>query len=39
MHLSLRRLLRRPPVWHVANRDVFVCENPKIVAIVVITPK
>jgi uncharacterized protein (TIGR02679 family) len=33
MHLSLRSLLRRPPTWHVAQRDVFVCENPNIVAI------
>jgi uncharacterized protein (TIGR02679 family) len=33
VHLSLRRLLRRPPIWQVANRDVFVCENPNIVAI------
>jgi len=33
VHLSLRRLLRRPPAWAVAGRDVFVCENPDIVAI------
>ena len=33
VHLSLRSLLRRPPTWHVAQRDVFVCENPNIVAI------
>lgn len=33
LHLSLRRLLRRPPGWVVADRDVFVCENPDIVAI------
>jgi uncharacterized protein (TIGR02679 family) len=33
LHLSLRRLLRRPPAWVVADRDVFVCENPDIVAI------
>jgi uncharacterized protein (TIGR02679 family) len=33
VHLSLRTLLRRPPTWHVAQRDVFVCENPNIVAI------
>jgi uncharacterized protein (TIGR02679 family) len=25
--------LRRPLTWHVAHRDVFVCENPNIVAI------
>jgi uncharacterized protein (TIGR02679 family) len=33
VHLSLRSLLRRPPTWQVAHRDVFVCENPNIVAI------
>ena len=33
VHLSLRRLLRHPPAWAVADRDVFVCENPDIVAI------
>jgi uncharacterized protein (TIGR02679 family) len=33
LHLSLRRLLRRPPAWAVANREVFVCENSNIVAI------
>jgi len=33
MHLSLRRLLRRPPAWAAAGRDVFVCENPNVVAI------
>ena len=33
VHLSLRRLLRRSPDWQVAQRDVFVCENPNIVAI------
>jgi uncharacterized protein (TIGR02679 family) len=33
VHLSLRALLRRPPTWHVAHRDVFACENPNIVAI------
>ena len=33
LHLSLRRLLRRPPPWNVAGRDVFVCENPNVVAI------
>ena len=33
MHISLRRLLRRPPQWDVAGREVFVCENPNIVAI------
>jgi len=33
VHISLRRLLRRPPEWDVAGREVFVCENPNIVAI------
>ncbi|HEY3659307.1 MAG TPA: TIGR02679 family protein [Steroidobacteraceae bacterium] len=33
VHLTLRSLLRRPLTWHVAHRDVFVCENPNIVAI------
>jgi uncharacterized protein (TIGR02679 family) len=33
LHLSLRRLLRRPPAWAVAHRDVFVCENSNVVAI------
>jgi uncharacterized protein (TIGR02679 family) len=33
VHISLRRLLRRPPALRVAGRDVFVCENPNIVAI------
>ncbi|MEP7099026.1 MAG: TIGR02679 family protein [Burkholderiales bacterium] len=32
-YLSLRRLLRAPPVWAVAGRTVFVCENPNLVAI------
>ncbi|MDQ8022068.1 MAG: TIGR02679 family protein [Moraxellaceae bacterium] len=31
--ISLRRLLRSMPAWNVAERDVFVCENPNIVAI------
>jgi len=33
VHLSLRALLRQPPAWEVAGRDVFVCENPAVVAI------
>ena len=33
VHLSLRKLLRDPPVWAVLDRDLFVCENPSIVAI------
>jgi uncharacterized protein (TIGR02679 family) len=31
--ISLRKLVRSPPAWNVANRDVFVCENPNIVSI------
>lgn len=33
LHISLRKLLRNVPKWPVAGRDVFVCENPNIVAI------
>jgi uncharacterized protein (TIGR02679 family) len=33
LHLSLRRLLRSPPAWTVTGREVFVCENPNVVAI------
>lgn len=32
-YLSLRRLLRTPPRWAVADLPVFVCENPNLVAI------
>lgn len=32
-YLSLRRLLRTPPVWAVSGVTVFVCENPNLVAI------
>lgn len=32
-YLSLRRLLRSPPRWQVAAREVFVCENPNLLAI------
>lgn len=32
-YLSLRRLLRAPPAFDVSDRDVFVCENPNLVAI------
>jgi uncharacterized protein (TIGR02679 family) len=32
-YVSLRRLLRAPPVWAVAGREVFVCENPNMLAI------
>lgn len=30
---SLRRLLRSPPRWPLRSTDVFVCENPNLVAI------
>jgi uncharacterized protein (TIGR02679 family) len=33
-YLSLRALLRFPPRWDVAGRDIHVCENPNLVAIV-----
>jgi uncharacterized protein (TIGR02679 family) len=33
VYASLRSLLRSPPVWDVANRKVYVCENPNLVAI------
>lgn len=32
-YLSLRRLLRSPPAWPVMGREVFVCENPNLLAI------
>jgi len=32
LHLSLRSLLRVPQRWRVRGREVFVCENPTIVA-------
>lgn len=32
-YLSLRALMRAPPRWDVAAHDVFVCENPNLVAI------
>lgn len=32
-HVSLRKLLRTPLHWDVSSRQVFVCENPSIVAI------
>lgn len=31
-YMSLRQLLRAPPVWQVADRQIYVCENPNIVA-------
>ena len=31
--ISLRKLVRSPPAWNVANQDVFVCENPNVVSI------
>ncbi|MFB9268582.1 TIGR02679 family protein [Bradyrhizobium erythrophlei] len=33
IYASLRSLLRSPPPWDVANRKVYVCENPNLVAI------
>ncbi len=30
--LTLRQLLRHPPQWDCAGRDVFVCENPAVLA-------
>jgi uncharacterized protein (TIGR02679 family) len=32
-YLSLRFLLRAPPSWEVSGQDVFVCENPNLLAI------
>jgi uncharacterized protein (TIGR02679 family) len=32
-YASLRLLVRSPPCWTVAGRDVFVCENPNLLAI------
>jgi len=32
-YASLRSLVRAPPRWDVAGRDVHVCENPNLVAI------
>ncbi len=32
-YLSLRQLLRTPPVWAVGGQAVFVCENPNLLAI------
>jgi uncharacterized protein (TIGR02679 family) len=33
LYASLRSLLRTPPSWDVSGRDVYVCENPNLVAI------
>ncbi|MBQ8102406.1 MAG: TIGR02679 family protein [Afipia sp.] len=33
VYASLRSLLRSPPSWDVADRKVYVCENPNLVAI------
>ena len=33
IHLTLRTLLRDPPVWDVSGRRVYVCENPSILSI------
>lgn len=32
-YLSLRALMRAAPTWDVSARDVYVCENPNLVAI------
>lgn len=32
-YLSLRQLLRAQPVWSVQNMQIFVCENPNLLAI------
>jgi uncharacterized protein (TIGR02679 family) len=32
-YASLRSLVRTPPAWAVAGRDVYVCENPNLLAI------
>jgi len=32
-YASLRSLLRSPPLWDVAHRKVYVCENPNLLAI------
>ena len=32
-YLSLRRLVRTPPDWDVADQMIYVCENPNIVSI------
>lgn len=32
-YASLRLLLRSPPLWDVADRKVYVCENPNLLAI------
>lgn len=32
-YASLRLLLRSPPRWDVSSRDIYVCENPNVVAI------
>jgi uncharacterized protein (TIGR02679 family) len=33
VYASLRSLLRSPPAWDVSGRNVYVCENPNLVAI------
>ena len=32
-YMSLRSLLRSPPAWHVGGMQVYVCENPNLLAI------
>jgi uncharacterized protein (TIGR02679 family) len=31
-YLTLRQLLRHPPQWNCQGREIFVCENPTVVA-------
>lgn len=33
IHLTLRVLLRSPPIWNVSGKDISVCENASIVAL------
>jgi uncharacterized protein (TIGR02679 family) len=32
-YVSLRSLMRSPPAWDVADRDIRICENPNLLAI------
>jgi uncharacterized protein (TIGR02679 family) len=32
-YVSLRTLMRSAPVWSEAGRDIYICENPNVVAI------
>ncbi|RTL49908.1 MAG: TIGR02679 family protein [Rhodocyclaceae bacterium] len=33
-YISLRTLLRTPPAWQVSGHDIYVCENPNLVAVI-----